>query len=89
MQLTLKYILVVLMGVMPVLAFAKPVGSAAAPEITVPKAMQLLQDKGYHDFRKIKVERDENEIEVEARNAAGQEVEIELDLFSGKILDIE
>ncbi len=32
----------------------------------------MLQSQGYHDFRKIKVERDENEIEVEARDKSGR-----------------
>ena len=69
--------------------YADPVERAAAPELTVPKALRMLQSHGYHDFRKIKVERDEHEIEVEARNADGQRVEIEMDLFSGKILAVE
>ena len=70
-------------------AFADPVEPAPAPELTVPKAMRILQSEGYHDFRKIKIERDDHEIEVEARNADGQRVEIEMDLFSGQILAVE
>lgn len=90
MKVMLKYILVLLVSMMAMQVFAESVEPAAVtPELTVPKAMQLLQNQGYHDFRKIKIERDEQEIEVEARNAAGQEVEIELDLFSGEILDVE
>ncbi|AJR06083.1 PepSY domain-containing protein [Photobacterium gaetbulicola] len=69
--------------------YADPVEPAVSPELTVPKAMRMLQSHGYHDFRKIKVERDEHEIEVEARNADGHKVEIEMDLFSGKILAVE
>ncbi|PSU35905.1 PepSY domain-containing protein [Photobacterium lutimaris] len=69
--------------------YADPVERAASPELTVPKAMRLLQSHGYHDFRKIKVERDDHEIEVEARNADGHRVEIEMDLFSGQILAVE
>ncbi|WEM45501.1 PepSY domain-containing protein (plasmid) [Photobacterium sp. DA100] len=69
--------------------YADPVEPSATPELTVPKAMRMLQSQGYHDFRKIKVERDEHEIEVEARNADGHKVEIEMDLFSGKILAVE
>ena len=70
-------------------AYADPVERSTSPELTVPKAMRMLQSHGYHDFRKIKVERDEHEIEVEARNADGHRVEIEMDLFSGKILAVE
>ncbi|GHA39583.1 PepSY domain-containing protein [Photobacterium aphoticum] len=69
-------------------AMADPV-EPTVKELTVPKAMRLLQSQGYHDFRKIKVERDEHEIEIEARNADGQEVEVEMDLFSGKVLAVE
>ncbi|MCQ1059301.1 PepSY domain-containing protein [Photobacterium sp. ZSDE20] len=69
--------------------YADPVERSVSPELTVPKAMRLLQTHGYHDFRKIKVERDDHEIEVEARNADGHRVEIEMDLFSGKILTVE
>ena len=69
-------------------AWADPV-EPTMQELTVPKALRLLQSQGYYDFRKIKVERDEHEIEIEARNADGLEVEIELDLFSGKVLAVE
>ncbi|PSW19987.1 PepSY domain-containing protein [Photobacterium sanctipauli] len=76
-------------AIITVPTFADPVERNIAPELTVPKALKLLQSQGYHDFRKIKVEREDHEIEVEARNADGHRVEIELDLFSGKIIDIE
>lgn len=70
-------------------AVADPVEAKTSNALTVPKAMRLLQNKGYSDFRKIKVEREENEVEVEARNKDGRLVEIEIDLYTGKILDIE
>ncbi|KLV08460.1 MULTISPECIES: PepSY domain-containing protein [Photobacterium] len=70
-------------------AMADPIEPSVAPELTVPKAMRLLQNQGYHDFRSIKIERDDHEIEVEARNPEGKRVEIEMDLFSGKILAVE
>ncbi|PSW05199.1 PepSY domain-containing protein [Photobacterium lipolyticum] len=76
--------LVNLMVVAP--AVADPVDTLA---LTVPKAMKLLQSEGYYDFRKIKVEHDEHEIKVEARNESGQKVELEMDLYTGKILDVE
>ncbi|MGF1872680.1 PepSY domain-containing protein [Photobacterium indicum] len=72
---------------MPVLA--DPNGSSESPALSVPKVMRLLQAQGYHDFRKIKIEHDESEIEVEARNQGGQQVELEVDLYTGRILDVE
>jgi hypothetical protein len=71
----------------PVLA--DPNGSTESMAISVPKVMRLLQAQGYHDFRKIKIEHDESEIEVEARNQGGQQVELEVDLYTGKILGVE
>ncbi|OAN11137.1 hypothetical protein A3K86_19420 [Photobacterium jeanii] len=68
---------------------ADPVSTMPKDALTVQKAMRLLQNQGYYDFRKIKIEHDENEIEVEARNKLGNKVEVELDLFSGQILTIE
>lgn len=76
-----------LLAVAPVLA--DPVEATTSSALTVPKAMRLLQSQGYHDFRKIKVERDENEIEVEARDKSGRQVELEIDLYTGKVLDID
>ena len=76
-----------LMAVAPVVA--DPVDPEDSLALTVPKAMKLLQSEGYYDFRKIKVEHDEHEIEVEARNKSGQKVELEMDLYTGKILDLE
>lgn len=73
--------------VMPALAEAS--GNVDAAALSVPKAMKILQGQGYHDFRKIKVERDDHEIEVEARNPDGQRVEIEMDLYTGKVISIE
>ncbi|MGF1713302.1 PepSY domain-containing protein [Photobacterium chitinilyticum] len=70
-------------------AMADPVEKTASSALTVPKAMRMLQSQGYHDFRKIKVERDENEIEVEARDKSGRRVELEIDLYTGKVIDID
>ncbi|WP_083651937.1 PepSY domain-containing protein [Photobacterium proteolyticum] len=70
-------------------AKADPVEETASSALTVPKAMRMLQNQGYHDFRKIKVEREENEIEVEARDKEGRKVELEIDLYTGKITDID
>ncbi|MGF1684581.1 PepSY domain-containing protein [Photobacterium minamisatsumaniensis] len=90
MKQTLKSLLAVLVTAnIAAPAYADPVERSVVPELTVPKALRLLENQGYHDFRKIKVERDDHEIEVEARNPDGHRVEIELDLFSGKIIDIE
>ncbi|WP_299022439.1 PepSY domain-containing protein [uncultured Photobacterium sp.] len=68
---------------------ADPVESPHPDMLTVPEAMRLLQSQGFHDFRKIKVERDENEIEVEASDKNGEKVELEIDLYTGKILDLD
>ncbi|MCG7585686.1 PepSY domain-containing protein [Photobacterium sp. OFAV2-7] len=68
---------------------ADPVEDTTSSALTVPKAMRMLQNQGYHDFRKIKVEREENEIEVEARDKEGRKVELEIDLYTGKITDID
>lgn len=76
-----------ILAVAPVIA--DPVEATTSNALTVPKAMRLLQSQGYHDFRKIKIEREENEVEVEARDKSGRQVEIEIDLYTGKILDIE
>ncbi|MGR5145510.1 PepSY domain-containing protein [Photobacterium alginatilyticum] len=70
-------------------AMADPVEETTSSALTVPKAMRMLQNQGYHDFRKIKVEREENEIEVEARDKEGRKVELEIDLYTGKITDID
>ncbi|MDX1302155.1 PepSY domain-containing protein [Photobacterium sp.] len=80
-------ILVSLMAIAPVVA--DPVDSADALVLTVPEAMKLLQSEGYYDFRKIKVERDEYEVEIEARNKSGQKVGLVMDLYTGKVLDAE
>lgn len=80
-------VLMGLMAVVPVLA--DPVDPVDSQVLTVPNAMKLLQSKGYYDFRKIKVERDDREIEVEARNKSGRNVALEMDLYTGKILDVE
>ena len=66
---------------------ADPVEAEISNTLTVPRAMRLLQNQGYHDFRKIKIEREENEVEVEARDKDGRRVEIEIDLYTGKILE--
>lgn len=68
---------------------ADPVEDTTSSALTVPKAMRMLQNQGYHDFRKIKVEREENEIEVEARDKDGRKVELEIDLYTGKVTDID
>lgn len=70
-------------------ALAETSGGMEPTALSVPKAMKTLQGQGYHDFRKIKVERDDHEIEVEARNPEGQRVEIEMDLYTGKVIRIE
>ncbi|KJG27232.1 PepSY domain-containing protein [Photobacterium angustum] len=54
--------------------------------ISIPKAMQILEKGGYYDFRKIKVVREYNEIEVDALNKDGHRVEIEMDLYTGDIM---
>ena len=54
--------------------------------ISIPKAMQILEKGGYYDFRKIKVVREYNEIEVDALNKDGHRVEIEMDLYTGNIM---
>ncbi|WP_084419418.1 PepSY domain-containing protein [Photobacterium sp. J15] len=71
------------------MVMADPVEPPHPDMLTVPEAMRLLQSQGYHDFRKIKVERDENEIEVEARDKDGKMIELEIDLYTGKVLDVE
>ncbi|KLV07011.1 hypothetical protein ABT56_07650 [Photobacterium aquae] len=76
-------------SIMAMSAHADPVEPPSAPALTVPKAMRMLQAEGYYDFRKIKVEQDDHEIEIEARNPDGMRVEVELDLFSGRILSVE
>ncbi|MCW8328624.1 PepSY domain-containing protein [Photobacterium sp. SDRW27] len=81
------FFLVSILAVAP--AQADPVEATSSNALTVPKAMRMLQNQGYHDFRKIKIERDENELEVEARDKSGHQVELEIDLYTGKILDIE
>ncbi|MEF1220009.1 PepSY domain-containing protein, partial [Photobacterium damselae] len=48
-----------------------------------------LHKQGYQDFRKIKIEQDENELEVIAHEPDGDRVEITLDLTSGKIIEVE
>ncbi len=66
-------------------AFADPIDDA--PEvISVPKAMKILEKEGYYDFRKIKVVREYNEIAVDARNKDGHRVELELDLYTGEVV---
>lgn len=79
--------LVMGLAVLPVVAEAS--GNVDRAALSVPKAMKILQGQGYHDFRKIKVERDDHEIEVEARDSDGQRVEIEMDLYTGKVISIE
>ncbi|UTV29858.1 PepSY domain-containing protein [Photobacterium atrarenae] len=76
-------------GMVMLPAVAEASGNVERTALSVPKAMKILQGQGYHDFRKIKVERDDHEIEVEARDSDGQRVEIEMDLYTGKVISIE
>ncbi|CEO41144.1 PepSY domain-containing protein [Photobacterium kishitanii] len=67
-------------------ANADPIDTSVVKMLTIPSAMKQLESNGYYDFRMIKVERKHNEIAVKARNKAGQQVELEMDLYSGAIL---
>ncbi|KJF95295.1 hypothetical protein UB33_01625 [Photobacterium angustum] len=66
-------------------AHADPI-EKALDVISIPKAMKILEKDGYYDFRKIKVVREYNEIEVDALNKDGHRVEIEMDLYTGNIM---
>lgn len=81
--------LVLTLAIAPVACIADPVHTAPTNALTVQQALRMLQDQGYYDFKKIKLEQDEDEIEVEARNKIGHKVEIELDLYTGQVLTIE
>ncbi|MDO6498705.1 PepSY domain-containing protein [Photobacterium sanguinicancri] len=81
--------LVLTLAIAPVVCIADPVHTAPTNALTVQQALRMLQDQGYYDFKKIKLEQDEDEIEVEARNKIGHKVEIELDLYTGQVLTIE
>ncbi|MGF1786734.1 PepSY domain-containing protein [Photobacterium swingsii] len=81
--------LILTLALAPTVSLADPVNTAPNNALTVQKALRMLQDQGYYDFKKIKLEQDEDEIEVEARNKVGHKVEIELDLYTGQILTIE
>ncbi len=82
-------LLTVTLAIAPITCIADPVHTVPSDALTVQKALRMLQDQGYYDFRKIKLEQDDREIEVEARNKTGNKVEIELDLYTGKIVTIE
>lgn len=81
--------LVLTLAIAPVACIADPVHTVPTNALTVQQALRMLQDQGYYDFKKIKLEQDEDEIEVEARNKIGHKVEIELDLYTGQVLTIE
>lgn len=66
-------------------AHADPI-EKALDVISIPNAMKILEKDGYYDFRKIKVVREYNEIEVDALNKDGHRVEIEMDLYTGNIM---
>ncbi|WP_235011128.1 PepSY domain-containing protein [Photobacterium aquimaris] len=66
---------------------ADPIDTSVVEMISVPTAMKQLESSGYYDFRMIKVERKHNEIVVKARNKAGEHVELEMDLYSGAIIN--
>lgn len=85
----LRAVIWLVMGLAVMPAVAEASGNVDRAALSVPKAMKILQGQGYHDFRKIKVERDDHEIEVEARDSDGQRVEIEMDLYTGKVISIE
>ena len=66
-------------------AHADPI-EKALDVISIPNAMKILEKDGYYDFRKIKVVREYNEIEVDALSKDGHRVEIEMDLYTGNIM---
>ncbi|MDO6542219.1 PepSY domain-containing protein [Photobacterium sanguinicancri] len=82
-------LLTLTLAIAPVTCIADPIHTAPSNALTVQKALRILQDQGYYDFRKIKLEQDDREIEVEARNKIGNKVEIELDLYTGQIMTID
>ncbi len=66
-------------------SFADPTDEA--PEVIgIPTAVKILEKDGYYDFRKIKVVREYNEIAVDARNKEGHRVELEMDLYTGEVV---
>jgi len=61
--------------------------SPGGPALSMRQVLQRLADQGYTDVREI--ERKRNRYEVEARNRAGQRVELEVDGAAGEILKEE
>lgn len=78
---------------MTILAFLLSAFSLNAEEverqaqIQIQEVMSILEMNGFHHVRKIEFEHDA--IEIEAKNSQGQKVDIELDLVSGAILEVE
>ncbi|MHA6607126.1 PepSY domain-containing protein [Photobacterium damselae] len=68
---------------------ADPINLIEHYPLSIPQVMSTLHKQGYQDFRKIKIEQDENELEVIAHEPDGDRVEITLDLTSGKIIEVE
>ena len=57
------------------------------PMLSMERVIKAVKDHGYIDISKI--ERERESYEVEARNAAGRSVELDIDAWTGEILKWE
>lgn len=72
----------------PALAQQTPSPSTApAAALTVPEVIERLTAQGYSDI--TEVERDDGRYEVEARQADGTRMELDVDMRTGEILKSE
>lgn len=57
--------------------------------ISISDIVKTVTAQGYNDIRKIELSHDDGEYEVKARRADGKKVEIDIDAYTGKILEVE
>ena len=57
--------------------------------LPISQIVKIVTDQGYRDIRKVEFSEDDGEYEVKARNASGKKVEIDMNAYTGKILEVE
>ncbi len=65
----------------------QPPAMQQQPTVSVEQAIRIANQQGLVSVEKI--ERDENEWEIEGRDAQGREIEVEIDATTGQVINID
>jgi len=77
---------------LPVIALATIAQTGLADHhkpLSISRVVQIVTEKGYADITDIELSRNDNEYEVTAHTRKGEEVEIELNAYAGRLKSIE